>query len=171
MFNLVWHGLYCFSTEKTSLKIKLRYFWLVMIVESFPVRSRYRPNAKVGMPCVSVIPPAVYPSTKYSYFLSKWIGRTIVPLPSSSKHGTLLPPKMKGKTYNFITVIVWLPLATEQPVAEEWSLAGVPPQMRSQVRRFAVHLVAARNVTHMLLLTIQKTTAKNILYYYKCGNL
>ena len=39
------------------------------------------------------------------------------------------------------------PLAAEQPVAHEWSLARVPPQVGLQVRRLAVDLTAAGDVT------------------------
>ena len=40
----------------------------------------------------------------------------------------------------------------EEPVAHKGPLARVPAQVRLQVRRFAVHLAAARHVAHVLLL-------------------
>lgn len=42
-------------------------------------------------------------------------------------------------------------LAAEQPGADEGSLPGVPPQVSPQVRGFAVHLPAARDVADVLL--------------------
>lgn len=39
------------------------------------------------------------------------------------------------------------PLAAEQPVADEGPLARVPPQVSLEVRRLAVHLAAAGDVT------------------------
>lgn len=44
------------------------------------------------------------------------------------------------------------PLATEDPVADEGPLAGVPAQVGPQVGRLAVHLAAALHVTDVLLL-------------------
>lgn len=41
------------------------------------------------------------------------------------------------------------PLPAKQPVTHKRSLSGVPPQVRLEVRRFAVNLATARNVTAM----------------------
>lgn len=41
------------------------------------------------------------------------------------------------------------PLAAEQPIAHERPLTSVPPQVRLQVRRFAIHLTTARDVAAM----------------------
>ena len=43
-------------------------------------------------------------------------------------------------------------LAAEEPAADEGALAAVPPQVRAQVRRLAVHLVAVGDVADVLLL-------------------
>lgn len=42
-------------------------------------------------------------------------------------------------------------LPAEHPAADERTLTCVPPQVRLQVRRLAVHLPAARHVAHVLL--------------------
>lgn len=42
-------------------------------------------------------------------------------------------------------------LPAEHPAANERAFTCVPPQMRLQVRRLAVHLPAARHVAHVLL--------------------
>lgn len=42
-------------------------------------------------------------------------------------------------------------LPTEDPGADEGSLPGVPPQVSPEVRGFAVHLPAARDVADVLL--------------------
>ena len=44
------------------------------------------------------------------------------------------------------------PLAAEEPAADEGALAAVPAQVRPQVRRLAVDLVAAVHVADVLLL-------------------
>lgn len=44
------------------------------------------------------------------------------------------------------------PLATEDPVADEGPLAGVPAQVGPQVGRLAVHLPAALHVADVLFL-------------------
>lgn len=50
-------------------------------------------------------------------------------------------------------------LPAEQPVAQEGPLARVPAQVRAQVRRLAVHLVAAGDVAHVLLLAVHHAAA------------
>ena len=42
------------------------------------------------------------------------------------------------------------PLAAEEPAADEGPLPAVPPQVRPQVRRLAVHLVAVVHVADVL---------------------
>lgn len=64
-----------------------------------------------------------------------------------------------------------LPLATEQPVAEERPFARVPPQMRAQMRRLAVHLVAARDVAHMLLLAVYQAAGRRRIALVSCGKV
>ena len=44
------------------------------------------------------------------------------------------------------------PLATEDPVTDEWPLSGVPAQVGPQVGRLSVHLRAAFHVADVLLL-------------------
>ena len=44
------------------------------------------------------------------------------------------------------------PLAAEEPAADEGALPAVPPQVRPQVRRLAVDLVAVGDVADVLLL-------------------
>ena len=45
------------------------------------------------------------------------------------------------------------PLAAEYPVADEGTLSVVPPEVGPEVRRLAVHLVAAGEVADVLLLS------------------
>lgn len=44
------------------------------------------------------------------------------------------------------------PLATEDPVTDEWPLASVPAQVRPQVGRLAVHLSTTLHMADVLLL-------------------
>uniref|UniRef100_A0A182JIU3 Uncharacterized protein n=1 Tax=Anopheles atroparvus TaxID=41427 RepID=A0A182JIU3_ANOAO len=46
------------------------------------------------------------------------------------------------------------PLSAEQPLALEWPLAGVPPEVRLQVARLPVDLLAAGDVANVLPLTL-----------------
>lgn len=55
-------------------------------------------------------------------------------------------------------------LPAEQPVAEEWSLSRVPPQVGLKVRRFPVHLVAAGIVADVHLLRRGLSQAVLLVY-------
>lgn len=47
------------------------------------------------------------------------------------------------------------PFATEKPIADKRPLAGVPSQMRLEVRRLSIHFTAARNVAAVETLSPQ----------------
>ena len=44
------------------------------------------------------------------------------------------------------------PLSAEEPIAYEWTFAGMPSQMCPQVRCFSVHFITAGNMTNVLFL-------------------
>lgn len=46
------------------------------------------------------------------------------------------------------------PFAAEQPVADERSFPGMPPEMRLQMGGFAVHFAASRHVAYVLSLPV-----------------
>lgn len=51
-------------------------------------------------------------------------------------------------------------LSTEEPLANEGPLAGVPAQVGPQVRRLPIYLVAARYVAHVLPTLVLATPAR-----------
>lgn len=68
---------------------------------------------------------------------------------------------------NYYLKFVWSgeSLSAEEPVANERSFSRMPPQVRSEVRRLSVNLVASGNVTNVLLFATATPITNYILIH------